>query len=165
MPVTGLTTSTLAVLTNRYHSQYGEHSAWAAVGEPPSAPARDSSALSSQNGLEKQMIRTTQPPLPAPEQAVYSWNVTHDISEELNRQLEDIINTHGPAAGAAGKEGTTMVKEQPENTDPPDNEDGDGERPLKRRRENPQPLESHPQPKSLSATKSKNWRRNSKRIR
>ncbi|XP_069454652.1 beta-taxilin [Ovis canadensis] len=98
-------------------------------GEPPSAPARDSSALSSQNGLEKQNDQDHSIPLPAPEQAagIQLERGPHDISEELNRQLEDIINTYGSAAGAAGKEGTTMVKEQPENTDPPDNEDGDGE--------------------------------------
>ncbi|XP_068841542.1 beta-taxilin [Capricornis sumatraensis] len=98
-------------------------------GEPPSAPARDSSALSSQNGLEKQNDQDHSTPLPAPEQAagIQLERGPHDISEELNRQLEDIINTYGSAAGAAGKEGTTMVKEQPENTDPPDNEDGDGE--------------------------------------
>ncbi|XDB53868.1 hypothetical protein AB1E18_007382 [Capra hircus] len=97
--------------------------------EPPSAPARDSSALSSQNGLEKQNDQDHSTPLPAPEQAagIQLERGPHDISEELNRQLEDIINTYGSAAGAAGKEGTTMVKEQPENTDPPDNEDGDGE--------------------------------------
>ncbi|XP_052502054.1 beta-taxilin [Budorcas taxicolor] len=98
-------------------------------GEPPSAPVRDSSALSSQNGLEKQNDQDHSTPLPAPEQVagIQLERGPHDISEELNRQLEDIINTYGSAAGAAGKEGTTMVKEQPENTDPPDNEDGDGE--------------------------------------
>uniref|UniRef100_A0A4W2EJ29 Taxilin beta n=1 Tax=Bos indicus x Bos taurus TaxID=30522 RepID=A0A4W2EJ29_BOBOX len=98
-------------------------------GEPPSTPVRDSSALSSQNGLEKQNDLDRSTPLPAPEQAagIQLERGPHDISEELNRQLEDIINTYGSTAGAAGKEGTTMVKEQPENTDPPDNEDGDCE--------------------------------------
>ncbi|XP_027407517.1 beta-taxilin isoform X2 [Bos indicus x Bos taurus] len=98
-------------------------------GEPPSTPVRDSSALSSQNGLEKQNDLDCSTPLPAPEQAagIQLERGPHDISEELNRQLEDIINTYGSTAGAAGKEGTTMVKEQPENTDPPDNEDGDCE--------------------------------------
>lgn len=98
-------------------------------GEPPSTPVRDSSALSSQNGLQKQNDLDRSTPLPAPEQAagIQLERGPHDISEELNRQLEDIINTYGSTAGAAGKEGTTMVKEQPENTDPPDNEDGDCE--------------------------------------
>ncbi|XP_061284124.1 beta-taxilin isoform X2 [Bos javanicus] len=98
-------------------------------GEPPSTPVRDSSALSSQNGLEKQNDLDCSTPLPAPEQAagIQLERGPHDISEELNRQLEDIINTYGSTAGAAGREGTTMVKEQPENTDPPDNEDGDCE--------------------------------------
>lgn len=51
----------------------------------------------------------------------------HDISEELSRQLEDIINMYGSAASPTGKEGTSETKEQPQNTEAPDNEDGDYE--------------------------------------
>ncbi|XP_065787327.1 beta-taxilin isoform X1 [Muntiacus reevesi] len=96
------------------------------LGEPPSTPAGAGSALSSHNGLEKQNSQECSSPHPAPQQAagIELERGAHDISEELNRQLEDIINTYG---SAAGKEGTIVVKEQPENTDPPDNEDGDYE--------------------------------------
>ncbi|KAM9679229.1 beta-taxilin [Dama dama] len=95
-------------------------------GEPPSTPAGAGSALSSHNGLEKQNNQDCSSPHPAPQQVagIELERGAQDISEELNRQLEDIINTYG---SAAGKEGTIMVKEQPENTDPPDNEDGDCE--------------------------------------
>nr|XP_020769604.1 beta-taxilin isoform X2 [Odocoileus virginianus texanus] len=95
-------------------------------GEPPSTPAGAGSALSSHNGLEKQSNQDCSTPHPAPQQAagIEPERGAQDISEELNRQLEDIINTYG---SAAGKEATIMVKEQPENTDPPDNEDGDCE--------------------------------------
>lgn len=89
-------------------------------------PAGAGSALSSHNGLEKQNNQDCSTPHPAPQQAAGTEleRGAQDISEELNRQLEDIINTYG---SAAGKEGTITVKEQPENTDAPDNEDGDCE--------------------------------------
>ncbi|XP_059970870.1 beta-taxilin isoform X1 [Mesoplodon densirostris] len=98
-------------------------------GEPQSTPVGDSSVLPSQNGLEKQDDQDSSTPLPAPEEeaGVQPERGVHDISEELNRQLEDIINTYGSAAGTAGKEGPTMAKEQPENTAPPDSEDRDCE--------------------------------------
>ena len=103
-------------------------------GEPLSTPAGAGSALSSHNGLEKQNNQDCSTPHPAPQQAAGTEleRGDQDISEELNRQLEDIINTYG---SAAGKEGTIMVKEQPENTDPPDNEDGDCEAPEEAERE------------------------------
>ncbi|KAM8964092.1 beta-taxilin [Lycaon pictus] len=93
-------------------------------GEPQSAPPGDSSSLPSQNGLEKQDDKDSSTSLQAPEgiAGVQSKQGAHDISEELNRQLEDIINTYG---SATEKEGPTKAKEQPENTEPPDNEDGD----------------------------------------
>ncbi|XP_024595177.1 beta-taxilin isoform X2 [Neophocaena asiaeorientalis asiaeorientalis] len=94
-------------------------------GEPQSTPVGDSSVSPSQNGLEKQDDQDSSTPLLAPEEeaGVQPEQGAHDISEELNRQLEDIINTYGSAVGAAGKEGPTTAKEQPENTAPPDNED------------------------------------------
>ncbi|XP_057595720.1 beta-taxilin [Hippopotamus amphibius kiboko] len=99
------------------------------AGEPQSTPAGDSSATPSQNGLEKQDDQDSSTPLPAPEEEadMQPERGAHDLSEELNRQLEDIINTYGSAAGTAGKEGPTTAKEQPENTESPDNEDGDCE--------------------------------------
>lgn len=94
-------------------------------GEPQSTPVGDSSVLPSQNGLEKQDDQDSSTPLLAPEEeaGVQPERGAHDISEELNRQLEDIINTYGSAVSMAGKEGPTTAKEQPENTAPPDNED------------------------------------------
>ncbi|XP_066867005.1 beta-taxilin isoform X2 [Kogia breviceps] len=98
-------------------------------GEPQSTPVGDSSVLPSQNGLESQDDQDSSAPLPAPEEeaGVQPEQGAHDISEELNRQLEDIINTYGSAADTAGKEGLAAAEEQPENTEPPDNEDRDCE--------------------------------------
>ncbi|XP_006197836.2 beta-taxilin [Vicugna pacos] len=100
-------------------------------GEPQSTPAGDSSALPSQNSPEKQGDQESPNPLQAPEEEAGAQPEpgAHDVSEELNRQLEDIINTYGSAASTVGKEGPTKTKEQPENTEPPDNEDGDCEEP------------------------------------
>ena len=73
-------------------------------GQPQSTPVGDSAALPSQNGLEKQDDQDSSTPLPAPEEeaGVQPERGAHDISEELNRQLEDIINTYRSAAGTAG---------------------------------------------------------------
>ncbi|XP_054426016.1 beta-taxilin [Pteronotus mesoamericanus] len=98
-------------------------------GEPQSAPPGDSSPSPSQNGLEKQGDQDPSSALQAPlkEAEVKPESGAHDISEELNRQLEDIINTYGSAARSAGKESSAKAKEQPENTEPVDHEDGDCE--------------------------------------
>ncbi|XP_068407227.1 beta-taxilin isoform X3 [Eschrichtius robustus] len=95
-------------------------------GEPQSTPVGHSAVLPSQNGLEKQDDQDSSTPLPAPEEeaGVQPERGAHDISEELNRQLEDIINTYGSAASTAGQEGPTTAKEQPENTEPPDEDRG-----------------------------------------
>ncbi|XP_058390296.1 beta-taxilin [Diceros bicornis minor] len=98
-------------------------------GDPQSTPPGDISSLPAQNDLEKQDDQASSTPLRASEEeaGVQPEQGAHDISEELNRQLEDIINTYGPTAGTAGKGGPTKAQEQPENPEPPDNEDGDGE--------------------------------------
>nr|XP_010963948.1 beta-taxilin [Camelus bactrianus] len=100
-------------------------------GEPQSTPAGDSSALPRQNSPEKQGDQESPTPLQAPEEEAGAQPEpgAHDVSEELNRQLEDIINTYRSAASTVGKEGPTKAKEQPENPEPPDNEDGDCEEP------------------------------------
>lgn len=66
-------------------------------GEPQSTLPVDSSSLLSQNGLEKQGNQDSSAPLQAPskEADVQPETGTCDISDELNRQLEDIINTYG----------------------------------------------------------------------
>ncbi|XP_005361044.1 beta-taxilin [Microtus ochrogaster] len=90
-------------------------------------PAGDSSSLN-QNGLEKQAGQQPSTSLGAPEEtSVHPEKGTHDISEELNQQLEDIISMYGSAASPTGKEGSMETKEQPENTEALDNEDGDYE--------------------------------------
>ncbi|XP_036105336.1 beta-taxilin [Molossus molossus] len=98
-------------------------------GEPQSTPPGDNSSLPSQNGLEKQNDQDPASPLQAPskEADVKPETGAHDISEELNRQLEDIINTYGSAACTAGKERSTKAKEQPEHPEPADSEDRDCE--------------------------------------
>ncbi|XP_053448802.1 beta-taxilin [Nycticebus coucang] len=86
--------------------------------EPQAAPTGDSSSLPSPNDLEKHTSQDTlgreasRPP---------------DISEELNRQLEDIISTYGSATGTVGEAGPAKAEEQPESADPPDHEDVDCE--------------------------------------
>ncbi|KAL1770477.1 beta-taxilin [Sigmodon hispidus] len=91
-------------------------------------PKEDSSSLN-QNGLGKQDSEQPSTPLGAAEQgtSVHPEKETHDISEELNRQLEDIISMYGSAASPTGTEATTETKEQPENSEALDNEDGDCE--------------------------------------
>ncbi|XP_006885003.1 PREDICTED: beta-taxilin [Elephantulus edwardii] len=98
--------------------------------EQQSTPPTDNcSSLLSQNGLETPDGQHSLTPLQAPakEAGVQPEKGVHDISEELNRQLEDIINTYGSTVGTAGKEGAVKAKEQPENAESPNNEDGDGE--------------------------------------
>ncbi|CAH6778091.1 Txlnb [Phodopus roborovskii] len=92
-------------------------------------PLGDSSSLS-QDGLGKQDSQQPSTSLGALEQgtSVPPEMGTHDISEELNRQLEDIINMYGSAASPTGKEGTTETKE-PGNTEALDKEDACCEEP------------------------------------
>ncbi|VTJ88403.1 Hypothetical predicted protein, partial [Marmota monax] len=89
----------------------------------------DSSSSPNQNGLGKQNGQDSSTSLQEPEQAtsVHPVKGAQDISEELNRQLEDIINLYGSAASTIGKEGSAKTQEQPENAEAPDNEDGDCE--------------------------------------
>lgn len=98
-------------------------------GEPQSTPPGGSSPLPSQNGLGKPGDQDSSTPLQAPlkEADVKPETGAHDITEELNRQLEDIINTYGSAACTAGKESSAKAKEQPENTEPADSGERDCE--------------------------------------
>ncbi|XP_045150522.1 beta-taxilin [Echinops telfairi] len=98
--------------------------------DPQSTPADDSSSsLPSQNGLVRPSDQDPSAPLQTSEKeaSVQPEKGVQDISDELTRQLEDIINTYGSAVGAAGREGTPKAKEQPENEDLPNNEEGDGD--------------------------------------
>ncbi|XP_008820355.1 beta-taxilin [Nannospalax galili] len=89
----------------------------------------DSSSSPDQNGPGKQDGQESSTSLQAPEQetSVFPEKGGHDISEELSRQLEDIISTYGSAANPTGKEDTSKTKEQPDSTEAQDNEDGDCE--------------------------------------
>ncbi|XP_006227719.1 beta-taxilin isoform X1 [Rattus norvegicus] len=95
--------------------------------EQPNPPG-DSSPLN-QNVPGKQDVQQSSTSGQAAEQEAspHPEKGDHDISEELSRQLEDIINMYGSAASPTGKEGTSETKEQPQNTEAPDNEDGDYE--------------------------------------
>nr|XP_012603520.1 beta-taxilin [Microcebus murinus]XP_012603521.1 beta-taxilin [Microcebus murinus] len=86
---------------------------------------RDSLSSPSQNGLEEDSLQDSSTPLHAPAKEASGHP---DISEELNRQLEDIINTYGSVASTVpGEEGPAKAKERPEIAESPDNEDGDCE--------------------------------------
>ncbi|KAM6185236.1 beta-taxilin [Rhynchocyon petersi] len=98
--------------------------------EPQSTSPGDASSSSpSQNGLEVPDGQDFSTLLQAPvqEAGVQPEKGVQDISEELNRQLEDIISTYGSAVGTAGKEGAAKAEEQPENVESPNIEDGDCE--------------------------------------
>lgn len=117
------------VLATRYHSRMEANHSVQLPGEPQSTPPGGSSPLPSQNGLGKPGDQDSSTPLQAPlkEADVKPETGAHDITEELNRQLEDIINTYGSAACTAGKESSAKAKEQPENTEPADSGDRDCE--------------------------------------
>uniref|UniRef100_A0A8C5LH34 Taxilin beta n=1 Tax=Jaculus jaculus TaxID=51337 RepID=A0A8C5LH34_JACJA len=95
----------------------------------PSTPPGDSPSTPNQNGLGKQDGQHSSTSLHTPEQepSVHPEKGACDISEELNRQLEDILSTYGSAASPMGKEDPAKNKEQPVSADTPDNEDGDCE--------------------------------------
>ncbi|XP_012928076.1 beta-taxilin [Heterocephalus glaber] len=94
-----------------------------------STPPRDSSSSANQNVLGKQDSQDSSTSLQTPEQEAsgHSEKGLHDISEELNQQLEDIISMYGSAASTIEKERPAKVKEQPESAEAPDNEDRDCE--------------------------------------
>ncbi|XP_076999435.1 beta-taxilin isoform X2 [Tamandua tetradactyla] len=71
------------------------------------------------NGLEKPDGQDSSPPIQEPEKgaSVQPEKAAHDISEELNRQLEDIISTYGSAASTTGQEGPGTTKERAESLD------------------------------------------------
>uniref|UniRef100_H0WHE8 Taxilin beta n=1 Tax=Otolemur garnettii TaxID=30611 RepID=H0WHE8_OTOGA len=92
--------------------------------EPQAAPAGDSSSPPSPNHLQKHNSQDASAPLHTPSREA---SRPPDISEELNRQLEDIINTYGSAASTAGPGGPAKAQEPPESAEPPDHEDADCE--------------------------------------
>ncbi|XP_074043806.1 beta-taxilin [Macrotis lagotis] len=95
---------------------------------PPSAESNTSS-LPHQNGLDKHVGQNLEPKSQVPEKevSVAPENMGSDISEELNRQLEDIIKTYGSASSLVGKESSVKDKEKSEKTEPFNHEEGEYE--------------------------------------
>ncbi|NXH32536.1 TXLNB protein, partial [Myiagra hebetior] len=69
------------------------------------------------------------PPAPAPTEQPSSWPeaAVCDISEELSRQLEDIIKTYGSATSLMEKESTATGTDRPEKGEPGSLEDAEYE--------------------------------------
>ncbi|NXK08661.1 TXLNB protein, partial [Herpetotheres cachinnans] len=67
----------------------------------------------------------SQPPAPAPTEQPSAWSeaAVCDISEELSRQLEDIIKTYGSAVSLMEKESTAIGTDRPEKGEPGSVED------------------------------------------
>ncbi|KAM4771879.1 beta-taxilin [Rhinophrynus dorsalis] len=89
--------------------------------EPLTSPANENPVASTQNGLgdgdnkspEAITSQSSEIPASSPLEVV-----AHDISEELNRQLEDIIQTYGSAdIGNTENQSTTLSKEESLNDD------------------------------------------------
>ncbi|XP_052025857.1 beta-taxilin [Apodemus sylvaticus] len=93
--------------------------------EQPTPPGANSSLNQNVPGKQDGQQSSTSGQAPEQEASLHTEKGAHDISEELSRQLEDIISMYGSAVSPTGKEGTSETKEQPQNTEAPDNEDGD----------------------------------------
>ncbi|KAM8809868.1 beta-taxilin [Eudromia elegans] len=97
------------------------------------APPESASPLPEQNGLAEpngeKLASVSQPPAPSPEGQPSGQPATTvcDISEELSRQLEDIIKTYGSAASLMEKEGTARGTGKPEKGESAGNEDAEYE--------------------------------------
>ncbi|XP_075780424.1 beta-taxilin isoform X1 [Pelodiscus sinensis] len=95
----------------------------------PLPPVNSTSTLPNQNGLEKHNSETssTNPQPPENETSAEPETTVCDISEELSRQLEDIIKTYGSAASLVEKERAAKGTDKPEKGESFNNEDGDYE--------------------------------------
>ncbi|NXE48962.1 TXLNB protein, partial [Casuarius casuarius] len=97
------------------------------------APTDSASTSPEQNGLEEpnreKPTSSSKPPAPSPEGQLSAWPETTvcDISEELSRQLEDIIKTYGSAASLMEKESTAKGTDKPEKGESASNEDAEYE--------------------------------------
>ncbi|XP_025903978.1 beta-taxilin [Nothoprocta perdicaria] len=101
--------------------------------QQPLTPKESVSTLPEQNGLEEpngeKPPSSSQPPAPSPEGQPSGppGTTVCDISEELSRQLEDIIKTYGSAASLMEKEGTAKGTGKPEKGESASNEDAEYE--------------------------------------
>uniref|UniRef100_A0A8D0F8L6 Taxilin beta n=1 Tax=Strix occidentalis caurina TaxID=311401 RepID=A0A8D0F8L6_STROC len=86
----------------------------------PTSPGQD---IQGQSGDKS--AASSQPPAPAPVElpSTQPELAVCDISEELSRQLEDIIKTYGSAASLMEKESATTGTDRPEKGDPGSMED------------------------------------------
>ncbi|NXC47947.1 TXLNB protein, partial [Penelope pileata] len=88
----------------------------------PISPRQDVQGQSKEKpGPSSQPLASTDQPSTQPKAAAC------DISEELSRQLEDIIKTYGSAASLVEKEGTMTGTDKPEKGDPGSMEDAEYE--------------------------------------
>ncbi|NWQ96024.1 TXLNB protein, partial [Burhinus bistriatus] len=92
--------------------------------QSPTSPGQDIQGQSGDNPAPG-----SQPPAPAPAEqpSTRPEAAVCDISEELSRQLEDIINTYGSAASLMEKESAAMGTDRPEKGDPGSVEDAEYE--------------------------------------
>ncbi|KAM9564359.1 beta-taxilin [Guaruba guarouba] len=88
--------------------------------QPPTSAGQD---IQGQNG--DKLAPGSQPPAPAPIEQPNACPETAvcDISEELSRQLEDIIKTYGSAVSLMEKESATTGTDRPEKGEPGNMED------------------------------------------
>ncbi|XP_048210150.1 beta-taxilin [Perognathus longimembris pacificus] len=124
----------------------------------PSTPPKDSSSSLNQNVTGKQNGQDSSTSLQAPEHvaSVHGEKGAHDISDELSRQLEDILSLYGSAASTADKEDPAQTKEQPESAELPDHEDGDCEETEEAERESTAPGEPS-KGKDPASNKEQKW--------
>ncbi|XP_042671032.1 beta-taxilin [Centrocercus urophasianus] len=88
----------------------------------PTSPRQDIQGQS-----KEEPVPSSQPLSPTDQTSTHPEVATCDISEELSRQLEDIIKTYGSAASLMEKEGTTAGTERPEKGDAGSMEDAEYE--------------------------------------
>ena len=92
--------------------------------QSPTSPGKD---IQGQSGDKP--APSSQPPAPAPveQPSAQPEAAVCDISEELSRQLEDIIKTYGSAASLMEKEGAATGTDRPEKGEPGSVEDAEYE--------------------------------------
>ncbi|XP_072499569.1 beta-taxilin [Notamacropus eugenii] len=97
--------------------------------QPPPSTESNTPLLFHHNGLDEQTEQNPESTSQVPEKeaSAVPENVGNDISEELNRQLEDIIKTYGSASSLVGKESCVKDKENSEKAEIFNHEEGEYE--------------------------------------
>ncbi|NXJ05337.1 TXLNB protein, partial [Odontophorus gujanensis] len=90
--------------------------------EVPTSPRQDIQGQS-----KEEHVPSSQPMSPTDQTSTQPDVATCDISEELSRQLEDIIKTYGSAESLMEKEGTTTESDKPQKGDVGSMEDAEYE--------------------------------------